>query len=115
MDVYGCNGCLWFYDLRMKIENATLKESMECMDHLISSIHRLHLALLKVNVSSSYVHDSFFKHGYAAFLAQEWISSVGCYSNINTVRNDDAVENFLFFFAAPTLLFRSCNIIIILI
>jgi hypothetical protein len=39
----------------MKIENATLKESMECMDHLISSIHRLHLALLKVNVSSSHV------------------------------------------------------------
>ncbi|KAJ6948818.1 hypothetical protein NC651_002973 [Populus alba x Populus x berolinensis] len=38
---------------RMKIENATLKESMECMDHLISSIHRLHLALLKVKESDT--------------------------------------------------------------
>ncbi|KAJ6302605.1 hypothetical protein OIU77_016657 [Salix suchowensis] len=38
---------------RMKIENATLKESMECMDHLISSIHRLHLALLKVKESDA--------------------------------------------------------------
>jgi hypothetical protein len=56
----------------MKIENATLKESMECMDHLISSIHRLHLALLKVNVSSSHV-----QHGCASFLAPEWIISVG--------------------------------------
>ncbi|WCJ17988.1 myosin heavy chain-related [Euphorbia peplus] len=33
---------------RMKIENATLKESLESMDHLTSSIHRLRLALLKV-------------------------------------------------------------------
>ncbi|KAJ6751121.1 hypothetical protein OIU85_001626 [Salix viminalis] len=39
---------------RMKIENATLKESMECMDHLISSIHRLHLALLKVKESDTH-------------------------------------------------------------
>uniref|UniRef100_A0A803NNX9 Uncharacterized protein n=1 Tax=Cannabis sativa TaxID=3483 RepID=A0A803NNX9_CANSA len=31
---------------RMKIENATLKESMESMEHLISSIHRLRLSLL---------------------------------------------------------------------
>jgi hypothetical protein len=84
----------------MKIENATLKESMECMDHLISSIHRLHLALLKVNVSSSHV-----QHGCASFLAPEWISSVGCYSNINTVRNDDTVEilPFLFFSFFPSL------------
>ncbi|XP_021656301.2 uncharacterized protein LOC110646979 isoform X2 [Hevea brasiliensis] len=36
---------------RMKIENATLKESMECMEHLTSSIHRLRLALLKVKES----------------------------------------------------------------
>uniref|UniRef100_A0A2C9VIZ4 Uncharacterized protein n=1 Tax=Manihot esculenta TaxID=3983 RepID=A0A2C9VIZ4_MANES len=33
---------------RMKIEYATLKESMECIEHLTSSIHRLRLALLKV-------------------------------------------------------------------
>ncbi|XP_062089215.1 uncharacterized protein LOC133795761 isoform X2 [Humulus lupulus] len=31
---------------RMKIENANLKESMESMEHLISSIHRLRLSLL---------------------------------------------------------------------
>ncbi|KAH9655637.1 Myosin heavy chain-like protein [Citrus sinensis] len=33
---------------RMRIENATLKESLENMDHLISSIHRLRLSLSKV-------------------------------------------------------------------
>ncbi|BAU00837.1 hypothetical protein VIGAN_10247200 [Vigna angularis var. angularis] len=32
---------------RMKIENATLKESMESMEHLTSSIHRLRLSLSK--------------------------------------------------------------------
>jgi len=33
----------------MKIENATLKESMESMEHLTSSIHRLRLSLSKVS------------------------------------------------------------------
>ncbi|KAL9327972.1 hypothetical protein ACSQ67_002975 [Phaseolus vulgaris] len=33
--------------IRMKIENATLKESMESMEHLTSSIHRLRLSLSK--------------------------------------------------------------------
>jgi hypothetical protein len=33
----------------MKIENATLKESMDSMEHLISSIHRLRLSLWKVS------------------------------------------------------------------
>lgn len=32
----------------MRIENATLKESLENMDHLISSIRRLRLSLSKV-------------------------------------------------------------------
>ncbi|XP_031273474.1 centrosomal protein of 128 kDa isoform X2 [Pistacia vera] len=32
---------------RMKIENATLKESMESMEHLTSSVHRLRLSLSK--------------------------------------------------------------------
>ncbi|WJX54557.1 hypothetical protein P8452_40426 [Trifolium repens] len=36
---------------RMKIENATLKESMDSMEHLISSIHRLRLSLWKVKES----------------------------------------------------------------
>ncbi|XP_057991055.1 uncharacterized protein LOC110648455 isoform X3 [Hevea brasiliensis] len=36
---------------RMKIENATLKESMDSMEHLTSSIHRLRLALAKVKES----------------------------------------------------------------
>ncbi|CAK9141371.1 unnamed protein product [Ilex paraguariensis] len=36
---------------RMKIENATLKESLESMEHLTSSVRRLRLALLKVKVS----------------------------------------------------------------
>uniref|UniRef100_A0A2P2MFQ4 Uncharacterized protein LOC105129798 isoform X4 n=1 Tax=Rhizophora mucronata TaxID=61149 RepID=A0A2P2MFQ4_RHIMU len=36
---------------RMKIENATLKESIESMEHLISSVHRLRLALLKAKDS----------------------------------------------------------------
>ncbi|OMP06827.1 hypothetical protein CCACVL1_01435 [Corchorus capsularis] len=36
---------------RMRIENATLKESMESMDHLTSTIHRLRLSLLKVTES----------------------------------------------------------------
>ncbi|XP_050210515.1 uncharacterized protein LOC126660860 isoform X2 [Mercurialis annua] len=38
---------------RMKIENATLRESMESMEHLTSSIHRLRFALLKVKESIS--------------------------------------------------------------
>jgi len=33
----------------MKIENATLKESMDSMEHLTSSIHRLRLSLWKVS------------------------------------------------------------------
>jgi len=82
--------------LRMKIENATLKESMESMDHLISAIHRLRLALLQVIFSSSYVHDPFFKHGYASFLAQHWISFLGCYNYIITVWNGGTVEILLF-------------------
>ncbi|KAK6916324.1 SANT/Myb domain [Dillenia turbinata] len=36
---------------RMKIENATLKESMESMHHLISSVHRLRLSLAKAKDS----------------------------------------------------------------
>ncbi|TKY71238.1 golgin subfamily B member isoform X1 [Spatholobus suberectus] len=36
---------------RMKIENATLKESMESMEHLTSSIRRLRLSLLKAKES----------------------------------------------------------------
>lgn len=36
---------------RMKIENATLKESMDSMEHLTSSIHRLRLSLWKVKES----------------------------------------------------------------
>ena len=95
MDVYGCNGCLWLYDLRMKIENATLKESMENMDHLISAIQRLRLALLKVIFSSSYVQDHVFKRRYASFLSQDWISFLGCYSYIITVWNGGTVDNLL--------------------
>ncbi|KAF3435566.1 hypothetical protein FNV43_RR22655 [Rhamnella rubrinervis] len=36
---------------RMKIENATLKESMDSMEHLTASIHRLRLSLLKAKES----------------------------------------------------------------
>ncbi|KAE8008127.1 hypothetical protein FH972_004667 [Carpinus fangiana] len=38
---------------RMKVEHATLKESMEIMEHLTSSIHRLRLSLLKAKESVS--------------------------------------------------------------
>ncbi|KAL5790402.1 hypothetical protein ACOSQ2_005290 [Xanthoceras sorbifolium] len=38
---------------RMKVEIATLKESMESMEHLTSSIHRLRLSLSKVKESVS--------------------------------------------------------------
>ncbi|XP_077233835.1 myosin heavy chain-like protein isoform X2 [Tasmannia lanceolata] len=34
---------------RLKVENATLQESMSSMEHLTSSIHKLRLALLKAN------------------------------------------------------------------
>lgn len=37
-----------FFFFRMRIENATLKESMESMEHLTSSIHRLRVSLSKV-------------------------------------------------------------------
>ncbi|TYG74594.1 hypothetical protein ES288_D04G194400v1 [Gossypium darwinii] len=37
--------------VRMRIENATLKESMESLDHLTSTLHRLRLSLLKVTES----------------------------------------------------------------
>ncbi|XP_057496676.1 uncharacterized protein LOC130781488 isoform X1 [Actinidia eriantha] len=36
---------------RMKNENATLKESLECMEHLTSAVRRLRLSLLKVKES----------------------------------------------------------------
>ncbi|CAI0374557.1 unnamed protein product [Linum tenue] len=36
---------------RMKIENATLKESLESMEHLVSSTHRLRLALTRIRES----------------------------------------------------------------
>ncbi|XP_022763528.1 putative ciliary rootlet coiled-coil protein 2 isoform X8 [Durio zibethinus] len=36
---------------RLRIENATLKESMESMDHLTSTLHRLRVSLLKVTES----------------------------------------------------------------
>lgn len=38
-----------FFFCRMKIDNATLKESMDSMEHLTASIHRLRLSLLKVS------------------------------------------------------------------
>ncbi|XP_058190245.1 uncharacterized protein LOC131307641 isoform X2 [Rhododendron vialii] len=39
---------------RMKIENATLKESLESMEHLTSAICRLRLSLLKVKESATF-------------------------------------------------------------
>lgn len=41
---------------RMKIENATLKESLESMDHLIRAVRRLRLSLLKVVLFSPSFH-----------------------------------------------------------
>ncbi|KAJ4963383.1 hypothetical protein NE237_023322 [Protea cynaroides] len=38
---------------RMKVENASLKESMESMDHLTSTIRRLRLSLLKAKESTT--------------------------------------------------------------
>lgn len=38
---------------RMKIENATLRESLESMEHLTTSVHRLRISLLKVKESAS--------------------------------------------------------------
>lgn len=38
---------------RMRIENAALKESLESMEHLTSSVRKLHLALLKMQESAS--------------------------------------------------------------
>ncbi|KAJ1381622.1 putative myosin-2 heavy chain isoform X1 [Sesbania bispinosa] len=52
---------------RMKIENATLKESLGSMEHLTSSIHRLRLSLLK---------------------AKESVSSEGTVSGVSEVLND---------------------------
>ncbi|CAJ1924721.1 unnamed protein product [Sphenostylis stenocarpa] len=52
---------------RIKIENATLKESMESMEHLTSSIHRLRLSLSK---------------------AKECVSSEGTVSGVSEILND---------------------------
>lgn len=41
----------------MKIENATLKESLESMEHLTSAICRLRLSLLKVIVLQSHQRE----------------------------------------------------------
>ncbi|XP_022896872.1 myosin heavy chain, cardiac muscle isoform isoform X1 [Olea europaea var. sylvestris] len=38
---------------RMKIENATLRESLDSMEHLTTSVHRLRISLLKVKESAS--------------------------------------------------------------
>jgi len=43
--------------IRMKIENATLKESMESMERLTSSIHRLRLSLLKVSILFCFIFE----------------------------------------------------------
>ncbi|KAL2349541.1 hypothetical protein Fmac_003541 [Flemingia macrophylla] len=51
----------------MKIENATLKESMESIEHLTSSIHKLRLSLLK---------------------AKESLNSEGTISSVSEILND---------------------------
>lgn len=51
----------------MRIENATLKESMESMDHLTSSIHRLRLSLSKVSLSCCDVYFLFIWGGCLGF------------------------------------------------
>ncbi|OIV95018.1 hypothetical protein TanjilG_22215 [Lupinus angustifolius] len=44
--------CILF--IRIQIENATLKEGMESLEHLTSSVHRLRLSLLKAKESVTY-------------------------------------------------------------
>ena len=43
----------------MKIENATLKESMESIEHLTSSIRRLRLTLLEVILFTLSIEQKF--------------------------------------------------------
>ncbi|XP_051147108.1 uncharacterized protein LOC127262461 [Andrographis paniculata] len=43
---------------KMKLENATLKESLESMDHLLSSIRRLRVSLLKVRESAEQTSEN---------------------------------------------------------
>lgn len=47
-------------NFRLKIENATLKESMESMEHLTSSIDRLRVALLKVILQCLHIVNIMF-------------------------------------------------------
>ena len=48
-----------FFLSRMKIENATLKESMESIEHLTSSIRRLRLTLLEVILFTLSIEQKF--------------------------------------------------------
>ncbi|KAJ7946172.1 Myosin heavy chain-like protein [Quillaja saponaria] len=43
---------------RMKIENATLKESVECLERLTSSVHKLRLSLLQAAKESAVCKDT---------------------------------------------------------
>ncbi|XP_073026999.1 uncharacterized protein [Primulina eburnea] len=97
---------------RMKIENATFKESLESMEHLLSSIRRLRISLLKVKDSAAdkaehkNCHDSLDKIIAESRLAKIALGSSlpaetdGSHSEINDGGSDPGLEIFDFVSAA---------------
>ncbi|XP_075488749.1 uncharacterized protein LOC142527728 isoform X2 [Primulina tabacum] len=97
---------------RMKIENATFKESLESMEHLLSSIRRLRISLLKVKDSAAdksehkNCYDSLDKIIAESRLAKIALGSSlpaetdGSHSEINDGGSDPGLEKFDFVSAA---------------
>ncbi|XP_073314010.1 uncharacterized protein [Primulina huaijiensis] len=97
---------------RMKIENATFKESLESMEHLLSSIRRLRFSLLKVKDSAAdkaehkNCYDSLDKIIAESRLAKIALGSSlpaetdGSHSEINDGGSDPGLEKFDFVSAA---------------
>ncbi|XP_030522777.1 uncharacterized protein LOC115735596 isoform X2 [Rhodamnia argentea] len=81
---------------RMRIENATLKESMDSMEHITSSIHRLRLALLQAKASvgiSEALEDviseaKLVKTALGSCLPVSWSAGMDEESSLDSVSSD---------------------------
>lgn len=60
---------------RIKIENATLRESIESMEQLTSSIHRLRLSLLKVAICLLH-HLSYWKNIKSLIMGLKFVTII---------------------------------------
>lgn len=81
---------------RMRIENATLKESLDSMEHITSSIHRLRLAILQAKESvgiSEALEDviseaKLVKTALGSCLPVSWSAGMDEESSLDSVSSD---------------------------